>query len=105
MFSGQNVEILENTKLDEECDDKTVAVESFETKNLVLIDEGHGGMLGDFWKRFSDQLSLTGCTFEYSATFGQDINAAVGYKKTDFTQEYARSILFDYSYKYFYEDG
>jgi hypothetical protein len=105
MFSGKQVEILEITKLAENSGDKTVAVESFETDNLVLIDEGHGGMSGDSWKRFRDQLSLTGFAFEYSATFGQAINAASGTKKTEFTQEYAKSILFDYSYKYFYEDG
>jgi len=105
MFSGKQVEILEITKLAENSGEKTVAVESFETDNLVLIDEGHGGMSGDSWKRFRDQLSLTGFAFEYSATFGQAINAASGTKKSEFTQEYAKSILFDYSYKYFYEDG
>ncbi|MFK8303560.1 DEAD/DEAH box helicase family protein [Capnocytophaga stomatis] len=105
LFSGQQVEILEITKLAEESGEKTVAVESFETSNLVLIDEGHGGMSGDSWKRFRDQLSRTGFAFEYSATFGQAINAASGAKKNEFTQEYAKSILFDYSYKYFYEDG
>ncbi len=105
MFSGKEVEVLEITKLGENSGDKTVAVDSFETDNLVLIDEGHGGMSGDSWKKFRDKLSQTGFAFEYSATFGQAINASTGTKKTDFTQEYAKSILFDYSYKYFYEDG
>lgn len=105
MFSGKEVEVLEITKLAENSGEKTVAVDSFETDNLVLIDEGHGGMSGDSWKKFRDKLSETGFAFEYSATFGQAINAASGPKKTEFTQEYAKSILFDYSYKYFYEDG
>lgn len=105
IYSGQEVEILEITKLAENSGDKTVAVESFETDNLVLIDEGHGGMSGDSWKNYRDQLSKTGFAFEYSATFGQAINAASGAKSVGFTQEYAKSILFDYSYKYFYEDG
>ncbi|MDM1296455.1 DEAD/DEAH box helicase family protein [Sphingobacterium sp. N143] len=105
MFSGREVEVLEITKLSENSGDKTVAVDSFETDNLVLIDEGHGGMSGDSWKRYRDKLSQTGFAFEYSATFGQAINAASGAKKSEFTQEYAKSILFDYSYKYFYEDG
>jgi len=105
IYSGQEVEILEITKLSENSGDKTVAVESFETDNLVLIDEGHGGMSGDSWKNYRDQLSKTGFAFEYSATFGQAINAATGAKSVAFTQEYAKSILFDYSYKYFYEDG
>lgn len=105
MFSGKEVEVLEITKLAENSGEKTVAVDSFETDNLVLIDEGHGGMSGDSWKKYRDKLSQTGFAFEYSATFGQAINAASGTKKTEFTQEYAKSILFDYSYKYFYEDG
>lgn len=105
MFAGKEVEIIEVSKLSEESKEKTVAVESFETHNLVLVDEGHGGMSGDQWKRFRDQLSTTGFAFEYSATFGQAISAAAKGKKEELTQEYAKSILFDYSYKYFYEDG
>ncbi|MEI7676197.1 MAG: DEAD/DEAH box helicase family protein [Bacteroidales bacterium] len=105
MFSGREVEVIEIQKLSEESKDKTVAVDSFETQNLVLVDEGHGGMSGDQWKRFRDQLSTTGFAFEYSATFGQAISAAERKKKEELTQEYAKSILFDYSYKYFYEDG
>ena len=105
MFTGKEVEIIEVSKLSEESKDKTVAVDSFETHNLVLVDEGHGGMSGDQWKRFRDQLSKTGFAFEYSATFGQAISAAAKGKKEELTQEYAKSILFDYSYKYFYEDG
>lgn len=105
MFVGKEIEILEITKLAETSGDKTVAVESFETNNLVLIDEGHGGMSGDSWKRYRDQLSETGFAFEYSATFGQAISAANTTNRKLFTQEYAKSILFDYSYKYFYQDG
>lgn len=105
IFANTEVEVLEITKLSENSGERTVAVESFETDNLVLIDEGHGGMSGDSWKRYRDKLSETGFAFEYSATFGQAISAASGKKHTDFTQEYAKSILFDYSYKYFYEDG
>lgn len=105
MFAGNDVEVLEITKLSETTREKTVAVESFETDNLVLIDEGHGGMGGEVWKQYRDQLSETGFAFEYSATFGQAIAALNKTKREDFTQEYAKSILFDYSYKYFYEDG
>ena len=105
LFSGKEVEIIEVSKLSEESKDKTVAVDSFETHNLVLVDEGHGGMSGDQWKKFRDQLSITGFAFEYSATFGQAISASTKGKKEELIQEYSKSILFDYSYKYFYEDG
>lgn len=40
MFTGKEVEIIEVSKLSEESKDKTVAVDSFETHNLVLVDEG-----------------------------------------------------------------
>lgn len=106
IFSGKEVEILEITKLGDVHGDKKVAVDSFETDNLVLIDEGHGGMGGEKWKPYRDQLSETGFAFEYSATFGQAINAISNKKdKEAFMQEYSKSILFDYSYKYFYNDG
>src|SRR5690606_28830848 len=68
MFSGKQVEIIEIQKLNENSSEKRVAVDSFETDNLVLIDEGHGGMSGQTWKPHRDQLSLTGFAFEYSAT-------------------------------------
>ncbi|QED36703.1 hypothetical protein FK178_02775 [Antarcticibacterium arcticum] len=105
MFSGDEIEVIEITKLAEESGDKTVAVDAFETNNLVLIDEGHRGSGGDKWKMFRDRLSETGFAFEYSATFGQAISAAAGKNKKELEQEYAKSIIFDYSYKFFYSDG
>ncbi|WP_456323203.1 DEAD/DEAH box helicase family protein [Hydrogenimonas sp.] len=99
------VEIIEITKLADEEGDKTVAVESFEDNNLVFIDEGHRGSSGDKWKNNRDKLSVNGFAFEYSATFGQAINAAATKDRKKLTQEYAKAILFDYSYKYFYNDG
>lgn len=104
-FSGQMVEIIEISKLSEDSGEKTVSIESFETNNLVLIDEGHRGVAGDQWKQRRDYLSQTGFAFEYSATFGQAVSAAAGAKQSSLTQEYSKTILMDYSYKYFYEDG
>lgn len=97
-FSG--IEIIEITKLADEDGDKSVAVDSFEDNNLVFIDEGHRGSSGDTWKKNRDKLSVNGFAFEYSATFGQAIK-----QDKKLTNEYAKSILFDYSYKYFYTDG
>lgn len=105
MFSGSKVEIIEISKLREDSGEKTVAVDSFETNNLVLIDEGHRGASGDEWKHRRDTLSENGFAFEYSATFGQAISAASKNKKEELFQEYSKSILFDYSYKFFYNDG
>src|SRR5690625_4201641 len=52
-----------------------------------------------------DYLSKEGFAFEYSATFGQSVAAAGGQKKKSLVNEYAKTILFDYSYKHFYRDG
>jgi hypothetical protein len=104
-FRFGGVEIIEITKLADEEGDKTVAVESFEDNNLVFIDEGHRGSSGDKWKNNRDKLSEKGFAFEYSATFGQAISAATKKAKKELTQEYAKAIIYDYSYKYFYEDG
>lgn len=105
LFSGKAVEIIEVTKLKEEMGDKTVAIEAFEGNNLVLVDEGHRGASGEVWKGMRDKLSEQGFSFEYSATFGQVVRAATGTTQKKLEQEYARCILFDYSYKYFYRDG
>lgn len=103
LFSGKSVEVIEITKLKEEMGDKTVAIEAFESNNLVLVDEGHRGNKDDgIWRSMRSRLAEAGFSFEYSATFGQAIRAS-GSKTLE--QEYAKCILFDYSYKYFYRDG
>ncbi len=102
MFSGQVVEIIDVSKLADESKEKTVAVESFEGNNLVLVDEGHRGSSGEEWMRRRDALCAGGFSFEYSATFGQAVKAA---KDSKMEQNYARWVLFDYSYRHFHGDG
>lgn len=148
VFKG-TIEIIDINKLGDEMGDKTVAVEAFEGKNLVLVDEGHRGTgtAAGAWMSRRETLVRGGFAFEYSATFGQAV--AKGFtvqkaeaelmkkkakvlfettnlKKLDESQKqsltltteekrrartlatrelYAKSILFDYSYKFFYEDG
>lgn len=105
LFGGTLIEIIDIHKLEEKEGEKTVAVESFEGNNLVLVDEGHRGASGDDWKVKRDKLSENGFSFEYSATFGQAVSASSGGKRDKLLQEYGKCTLFDYSYKYFYEDG
>jgi hypothetical protein len=105
LFSDKAVEIIEVTKLKDEMGEKSVAIDAFEGNNLVLVDEGHRGASGEVWKVMRDRLSEKGFSFEYSATFGQVIRAAGGATQRKLEQEYAKCILFDYSYKYFYRDG
>ncbi|SNY58456.1 Type III restriction enzyme, res subunit [Arsukibacterium tuosuense] len=147
-FKG-TIEVIDINKLADEMGDKTVAVEAFEGKNLVLIDEGHKGTgtAAGAWMRRRDILTRDGFAFEYSATFGQSVSdgktveaveddikkkkAKMLFETTALarlTQDqlsqlaldtgeqreariqatrevYGKSILFDYSYKFFYEDG
>ena len=106
-----DVIVIDMNKLKEEGKVKTVSVDSFEQNNLVLVDEGHRGLSGDVWYDYRTRLSADGFAFEYSATFKQALNAhATGntQKAKDeraLMEEYGKSIIMDYSYKYFYTDG
>lgn len=98
------VRVIEITKLVEEKrgGGVTVPVEAFQGNNLIFVDEGHKGSGGEVWRSYRDALGETGFTFEYSATFGQALTAA---RNDALTGEYGKAILFDYSYRYFYDDG
>ncbi|MCK6443324.1 DEAD/DEAH box helicase family protein [Elstera cyanobacteriorum] len=103
LYAGQRIEILDIHKLKDEMGDKTIAIDAFEGNNLVLVDEGHRGASGGedgAWMRFRNALCEKGFSFEYSATFGQAVKG-----NRALTDTYAKSILFDYSYRYFYGDG
>ena len=100
LFGKQGIDVLEITKLADTDGDKTVAADFFEGDNLVFVDEGHRGSSGDAWKSRRDKLCSEGFCFEYSATFGQAIK-----KDKKLLEEYAKATLFDYSYRYFYNDG
>jgi hypothetical protein len=105
LFKGSSIEIIDIHKLRETTGEKTVSIDAFEGNNLVLVDEGHRGTSGaevGHWMQMRNRLCEKGFSFEYSATFGQAIKAS-GNK--DLAHEYAKCILFDYSYKYFYGDG
>ena len=97
---GNAVEIIDLHKLYEKSGTKRVAVESFEENNLVMVDEGHLGTGGKKWRERRKTLGRNGFTFEYSATFNQAVDKADGLRDA-----YAKSLIFDYSYKHFYADG
>ncbi|MEG3081767.1 DEAD/DEAH box helicase family protein [Halomonas sp. 5021] len=111
LFSGERkslsrVAVTEITKLGIEQGKKTMAVDSFGDGNLLLVDEGHRG-LGSAseekgWLSHRNKLAGCGFTFEYSATFKEAVVAA---KDSAVEETYAKSVLFDYGYRYFYEDG
>lgn len=74
-------------------------------QNLIIVDEGHRG-LGSAEKNkgwFGNRSKLAGrdgFVFEYSATFKE-----AAPKNSPIRASYAKSILFDYSYRSFYNDG
>jgi hypothetical protein len=105
LFAGQKIEIIDIHKLEETSGNKTVAVEAFEGNNLVLVDEGHRGAGGTEWKDKRNRLCESGFSFEYSATFGQAVHALSGAKQKALIDEYGKATLFDYSYRYFFNDG
>lgn len=106
-FTNKGVMSIEVTKLAEEVkgkndDAKSVSVDWLGNRNLLFIDEGHAGLSGKdagAWYTRRSKLCTEGFAFEYSATFKQ---AVVG---KDHEDDYAKAILFDYSYHCFYEDG
>ena len=105
-FGGKHtVEVIDVNKLADTDGDKTVAIDSFEGNNLVLVDEGHRGSGGEVWKGYRNKLTAEGFSFEYSATFGQAIAALSGKDRAALLEEYGKATLFDYSYRYFYNDG
>lgn len=111
LFTGERkslsrVAVTEITKLGIEQGKKTMAVDSFGDGNLLLVDEGHRG-LGSAsaekgWLSHRNKLAGRGFTFEYSATFKEAVVAA---NNAAVEETYAKSVLFDYGYRYFYEDG
>jgi hypothetical protein len=100
------IQVIEITKFKEEVttlEGKTVPINAFGKRNIIFVDEGHKGQASDeatVWiGHRKDLVQNGGFTFEYSATFGEITD------KDDVFNEYALSIILDYRYKYFYEDG
>ena len=104
--TSETIQLIEITKFtDGPSGPQTVNIESFEGNNLIFVDEGHRGASGDVWFRYRDRLAAQGYTFEYSATFGEALNSGNSADDIAIRQSYGRSIVFDYRYRYFYDDG
>ncbi len=80
----------------------SIPPETFAGRNLIFVDEGHKGVGGNAYFDIRDRLTKNGFAFEYSATFGNAIAANGGPARA---KEYARAIVFNYSYGYFHADG
>ncbi|MFA5478987.1 MAG: DEAD/DEAH box helicase family protein, partial [Candidatus Muiribacteriota bacterium] len=100
------IDVIEITKLSEKDGPNIIATRSLGDENLLLVDEGHRGLSDQnakadekAWYKNRSMLSEKGFTFEYSATFDQAVSG------TGHEDDYAKTIIFDYSYRWFYEDG
>ena len=101
----EHVDVLEITKLVEQEGPNTIATRSLGDQNLLLVDEGHRGIRSKeegAWFARRSELCAKGFTFEYSATFEQAVRAS---GDSNIENIYAKSVIFDYSYRWFYEDG
>jgi len=107
----RRVDVLEITKLADQEGPQQIATRSLGDQNLLLVDEGHRGMGAGrrsaakeegAWFTRRNMLCAKGFTFEYSATFSEAVSAA---NNEEIENAYAKCVLFDYSYRYFYEDG
>ncbi len=101
-----DIDVIEITKLGDKEGPNTIATRNLGDHNLLLVDEGHRGLSGKDVKKnenafFKNRAMLCekGFTFEYSATFEQAVSG------TNQENDYAKAILFDYSYRWFYENG
>jgi hypothetical protein len=103
------VKVIEIHKLAEEPSKEGVSIllEELGGANLVFVDEGHKGTGSEAqtWKNRQKRLSSEGFLMEYSATFAQAIGAATPKARDALLTEYGKAILFDYSYRHFYDDG
>jgi hypothetical protein len=109
LSSGKNglrqVDYTEVTKLGDTDGPNVIATRNLGDQNLLLVDEAHRGMGSQEergWFGSRARLSEKGFVFEYSATLKEAVTAA---KRPEIEASYAKAILFDYSYRYFYEDG
>ena len=106
---GPRVKVIEIHKLAEEPsrDGVSVLLDELESANLIFVDEGHKGTGSEAqtWKSRQRRLSADGFALEYSATFAQSIGTANPKVREALLSEYGKTILFDYSYRHFYDDG
>ncbi|MPV86148.1 DEAD/DEAH box helicase family protein [Ostreibacterium oceani] len=105
-ISTADIDVVEITKLGHKEGPGTIATRSLGDQNLLLVDEGHRGLSGknaktdeNAWFKNRAMLCEKGFTFEYSATFDQAVSG------TGHEDDYAKTVVFDYSYRWFYEDG
>jgi hypothetical protein len=76
LFTGRGVDIIDVHKLRETSGEKTVAVDTFEGNNLVLVDEGHRGSGGEEWMDKRARL----CSKKWTRKFEQAVRWRICYR-------------------------
>lgn len=95
----KSIKIIDINKIAERSQVKRISYKAFGNNNLIMVDEGHRGGSGVSWLDYRNKIAKEGFTFEYSATF-QDLKTY-----SELVSDYKKTILFDYSYKYYHKDG
>lgn len=95
----EHIKIIDINKIRERSGPETISYKAFGKNNLILVDEGHRGTSGNTWMKYRYDIAKEGFTLEYSATF-QDAKTG-----NDYISDYKKTIIFDYSYKYYHKDG
>lgn len=102
--SIEQIDVTEITKLKEEKGLTTLDTDSLGDQNFLLVDEGHRGLASgndnSKWLNRRNRLYTRGFAIEYSATFEQALT-----NSDSLDEQYGKAILFDYSYRWFHEDG
>ena len=75
----------------------------FEGQNLIFVDEGRRREDGAAWLARRDELAKGGFVFEYSAILGESFEKSSNISERE--DEYARAVVFNYSYRDFCRDG
>ena len=111
MYMKKNsVRVLEITKLTDGYGTRDMpSTREFEGSNIILVDEGYA--TGDkAWQKRRDEMVAgggysiyRGFLFEYGATFGQVFGSSGTANGRE--DEYAQSVILDYSYRHFHKDG
>lgn len=103
------VRVIEIHKLAEQVSGEglSIALEALGPHNLVFVDEGHKGRGSEAqtWKNRQRRISEGGLLVEYSATFAQAVASVPRSRRKQLEFEYGKSIVFDYSYRHFHDDG
>ena len=102
--SDNEIIVLENTKLGDRDQDTIVSVKRFGSRNVVFVDEGHRGSSSERMAN-GKSIEMSSVPMDFPSNIQQPLPAIAASNDKSLAERYAKCIIFDYSYKYFYGDG